>query len=241
MCRNDKLKDLYYEKYPLLYKKIHEENIKLDKLGNYKNKATNPLLLKTNDLYDSSDIKIMFFGQETNIWLREKNKGAFLGDIEPLIALYDDFYLKKKCYNYGGQFWNGIKRFEKIIQKSFPNKNIGLLWNNLVKIGKCSKGFPYKINHITNEYFNVIKEEIDILEPDFLVFFTGPNYDITLRSNLVDFKVISINGYKSKEICGINFSYLPKAIRTYHPNYLWRTKRIDDYLTEIVNYIKLNI
>lgn len=70
--------------------------------------ATNPLLLKSPVNYFESDYKIIFFGQETNIWLKEINAGRFNGDIAKIANLYERFYLKGNCYKYGGQFWNGI-------------------------------------------------------------------------------------------------------------------------------------
>jgi len=36
------------------------------------------------------------------------------------------------------------------LKKKYPNKKVGLLWNNIVKIGKCGIGFPHQFNGITN-------------------------------------------------------------------------------------------
>lgn len=234
---NDKLKLLYMEKYSILSQMIDVENQNLYKLDRKKSRATNPLLLKINETYETADLKIMFFGQETNIWYKEKNGGAFFGEIEPIINLYESFYLKGNCFKYGGQFWNGINRFETLIRKRFPDKKIGLIWNNVLKIGQCKKGFPKEINYITNKYFNVIIDEIKIIKPDYIIFFSGPNYDNLLKYVIGDFARKEIKSFKERELCEILSSNLPKSYRTYHPNYLWRTKNIDAYLLKIISEI----
>lgn len=231
---NKELRKLYETHYPDLTKEMFLRNEILDKKSE---RSTNPLLLSVGESYMNADLKIMFFGQETNFWLGEKNEGVFLGEIQPIIDLYNGFYLDKYCYKYGGQFWNGINRFKTNLKAQIPNKTIGLLWNNVVKIGKCDKGFPYKINDITNKYFNVISEEIKITKPDVLVFLSGPYYDSEIKKSLGDFNSISIDSFPPRKLCRLEFKNQPIAFRTYHPNYLWRNG-IDKYFNAIIQEIK---
>ncbi len=231
---NKDLKNLY----EINYKHLAKELIAINKeIEDESKQATNPLLLKVNEHYISADLKIMLFGQETNCWLGERNDGAFLGEIQPVIDLYDDFYTNDRCFTYGGQFWNGVKRLKTMLQQDIPNKKIGFLWNNVVKIGQRVSGFPYKINHITNQYFNVIKEEIQITEPDILIFLSGPRYDNELSKIFGDYTTERMGSFSERQLCKIECPDIPTGFRTYHPNYLWRNG-IDKYFNAIIEEIK---
>lgn len=237
---NKKLLDLYESNYPLLSEKLVEKNINLSKENQKPERGTNPLLLKIDKNYIEADIKIMIFGQETNVWLGEKNEGAFLGEIKPVIDIYQGFYLNNYCYKYGGQFWNGIKKFKELLQKEFPNKKISFVWNNVVKIGKIGKGFPHKINHITNNTFNIATKEISIVKPDYLVFFSGPNYDNEIKKQFGEIKKQSVSEYNARQLCVIENENIPFSLRTYHPNYLCRQgkDKYHKYLSTLVSEIK---
>ena len=151
MQQNRQLFALYESKYTELSENIRVINERLSLDGKLKQRATNPLLLKVTDDYINADIKIMFFGQETNGWLREKNKGEFCNEIGPVLSLYEKFYLSGECFSYGGHFWNGVARFKSLLQKQIPNKTIVFVYNNVLKIGKCGIGFPIQVNKITNK------------------------------------------------------------------------------------------
>ncbi len=226
---NQNLFDLYNNKYPKLTKVLNEKNKSLG----HKDRATNPLLLKIDDNYAKAELKVMIFGQETNTWLGEQNNAEFLGEIEPVYNLYEDFFLSGECYSYGGQFWNGISRFVKLSEQG-TDKKVGVVWNNVLKIGKCGKGSPFaSIQEIQFEHFNVIQEEINILKPDLLVFFSGPYYDHNIEKAFGKFGRKPINGFSEKQLCELEVSNLVPSFRTYHPNYLWRNN-INKYLEPIV-------
>lgn len=240
---NNKLKKLYSDLYPNLSKEIDKLNSKLEKENKKQERATNPLLLKVDNKYANADTKIMFFGQETNYWLSEQNSGAFLGKIEPVLDLYEHFYLKNNCFSYGGHFWNGIKRLKDILKKNFPDNNISYIWNNIIKIGICKKsekGFPHSVNNITNNYFNVIQKEIEILQPDILIFFSGPNYDIHLETILTKYEKEEIKPFRERELCKIISNNINLSFRTYHPNHLWRNN-IDNFFNAIVDAVSNKI
>ena len=231
---NAKLKTLYEEFLP----QLSEQAFCVNKQLSGKNKATNPLLIKIGEEYIDAKMKIMFFGQETNSWhLEMDGTGKFHGEIEPLLQLYKKFYLKKGCYSYGGQFWNGINRFKQQIKKHELHTS-GLIWNNVVKIGRCGKGTPNKeILNIQKRNFKVIEKEIEILKPDFLVFFSGPNYDHLINEMVAPTKFTPIKNFNERQLCTLETSFGVKAFRTYHPNYLWRNG-IDKYLDAIIYEMK---
>lgn len=188
-------------------------------------KPANPLLLKITDEYHIADLKIMFFGQETNGWW-----GDYLieGGVDRLQEEYSNFFVDRYCYTYGGQFWNGIKKLEDRLQDKAEeaNKSVSLLWNNIVKIGKTTgKGLPSKeIIDWQEGFFRLIRLEVGMLKPDIVFFFTGPNYDSFVSKTFPD--AVFQKGLENRtqrQIAKIKSVHLPKrTVRTYHPNYLWR-------------------
>lgn len=230
---NDKLLTLYSELWKPLCGKL-EEIIKDDTI---EDKPTNPLLLTIDDEEDfkQADIRIMFFGQETNSW-----NNFFNEDLNSTLKVYEEFYNQGECWSYGGQFWNGIKRFCSILKNKYPDKKVRIVGNNIVKIGKFDhKGFPGdSIYNIERNYFPVIKQEIEIIKPNVLLFLSGPNYDSRIRDNFGEISFEPIGNFTEKQLAKVNLDFSPLAFRTYHPNYLWRNG-IDDYFNAIVDEIDL--
>ena len=235
---NELLKKLYSSKWEKISYMLQSFN--KEKPNDSKNSATHPLLIKTNKEYETSDFKVMFFGQETNYWERETNDGAFEEgiDIETLLNRYDIFYLKRGYEGYGGHFWNFIRK----LKNSEIDKKIGYVWNNVLKIGKCGKGYPEQglINY-TFEYFNVISQEIEILKPNVLLFLSSYRYDEFIKRSLGNFSIIPIDGFNKNELCILKFDNLSVdlALRTYHPGYLHRLGK--ERMNKILNKIRVDI
>jgi len=230
---NQQLLDLYSSKWDKLsfeLQSVHD-NLELDI------KPANPLLLYVDDevKYNESEIKIMIFGQETNGWFEEKDVS-----IEKLQILYDEFFNKGEAWTYGGQFWNGVNRLIKSLQQKYPEKKIKLIWNNTVKIGKKKeKGMPPDyIYEIERNFFRVIPQEVQILKPNIIIFFSGPNYDNIIKDNFGEMNYQTCSLFSSRELGMVEFPGVQNCFRTYHPNFLFRNN-IDDYLESIVESIKL--
>ncbi len=138
---SDKLLTLYESKWDKLTKELNQIIDKSNDLN-----PTNPLLLKVNeDKYNKSDLKIMFFGQETNSW-----EGNFSGDISISINKYDRFFLNDSCFSYGGQFWNGISKLKNKFNDKFDNKKTYYNWNNICKIGNSERNTNTASQQIQN-------------------------------------------------------------------------------------------
>ena len=234
MKENGKLVELYNSKWEALSETLVDFNNKIRVDDDFKKLVANPLLLQIDENYANAELKIMFFGQETNGWGED-----FTGEIEPEIQRYIRFYLNDGYKQYGGQFWNGVNRMKQIFNIN-SNKTVGYIWNNVVKIGLCSKGYPYESHKFTLKYFDVLKAEIKILKPDVLIFLSGPGYDIEIENAIGEYLKSEIDGFSLRKLCEFKFKEdlgIKKAFRTYHPNYLWRNG-IDDYFNAISNEIK---
>lgn len=198
------------------------------------NNLGNPLLIhiKDEEEYENSDIKIMFFGQETNSWEGELGSK----NINELVDTYSEFIES----GYGGHFWNAVRDYVLTIKELNPNKSVKYLWNNILKIGKENgKGAP-KQNLVDKqkEVFPVIKEEIEILKPDIIIFFTGPYYDHYIKKEWNDLSIKKVDDYHERQLAVLNHKLLPSnTCRTYHPNYLYRKGKqfFSNIKEEIIN------
>ncbi|WNS73656.1 hypothetical protein RRV45_12070 [Bacillus sp. DTU_2020_1000418_1_SI_GHA_SEK_038] len=204
------------------------------------NQLSNPLLLYINDedKYKYADIKIMFFGQETNTWEGELGNKS----IDELLVTYSNFFGNGKCFKYGGPFWNTVKDYVNTIKQLNPDKSVECVWNNIIKIGKeKTKGAPDKsLVNIQKEKFPVIKEEIEILKPDLIIFFTGPNYDQYIKTEWRDLKINSVNSWETRKIALLKHELLPNnTIRTYHPNFMYMKGK--QFYSNIKDSITTNI
>ena len=230
---NKELLELYNSKWSVFQEKITT----LEKDDSLETKPAKPLLLCVDEegIYENADIKVMIFGQETNGWCSEGEKS-----VDEIVQTYFDFYHTDYCFTYGGQFWNGIKRFKKLFDQKFENKKNSFLWNNIIKVGKLDdKGFPPdEIYEVEKLEFNLIKSEIEILKPDVLIFLTGPNYDSVIKDSLGDYTQTALPNSSERQLSKINVLGKENCFRTYHPNYLWRND-IDDYFQTLINEIKI--
>jgi hypothetical protein len=230
---NDKLRELYASKW---------EDIRETLLEIYNDdpapEPTNPLLLYVDkeEEWLNADLRVMVFGQNTNSW--EK-----LGEpIDHLLNVYNGFFNEGECWSYGGSFWNGFARFKSILDAKYPDKQIHYLWNNIVKIGlDGSSDYPTEnIRKAEHDFFHVIPNEVNILQPDMLLFLTGPgpNYEDAIRRNFGEISYTAIPPYTERHVARLAIEQVRLAFRTYHPGYLWR-KDIDGHFKAIVQEITL--
>jgi len=94
-----------------------------------------------------------------------------------------------------------------------------------------------KIDKIQFDYFQVIRQEIEILQPNIMVFLTGYNYDHFIKKNIGDFKQekISDSLYRLKFI-DKNLDII--SFNTYHPNGLYRLKKNRIVIPNLIREIK---
>jgi hypothetical protein len=179
----------------------------------------NPLLISPPTKYFDSDFKIMYFGQETNQW-----EGQFHDSkgVDHLLDVYDRF-ANGSPYGGPGPFWNAVKQLNRSFSKS--HASLAFTYNNIIKIGKHgSKGLPSEpLLSWQKTWFQVIREEVRILTPDLIVFFTGPDYDKFLQEAFGPIEFSQVGARSTKQLSRVRAQGLPvNTFRTCHPNYLWR-------------------
>lgn len=156
----------------------------------YRGGPAHPLLIQPPANYGESTLKVMYVGQETNGY--ENEIGSLRKDqntphsVETLLALYDNFTNAPGGFKYRGHFTNAVNSYQQAFSRIDPTATF--TWNNVVKIGNAhDKGLPSETNlQWQDHWFDVIREEIRLLAPDVVLFFTGPRYDRFLRRVLPD-------------------------------------------------------
>jgi len=223
MSINNQLKELYSTNWNAMlneYKTIFE-NYQIEE-----NRPTNPFCLKVNEEeYEESDLSVMIFGQETFGW-----NGKFGKSIDECMMHYEKYYIKDGYKNNNHAFFRGVDFFKEKIKTHYADKNIIFMWNNISKIGRYeAKGTTEKIREFEREYFHVIKEELEILKPDIVIFLTGNRNDDVMFHftdvSFVEYKntatLSSKNGGKNYQpVYKVTSSFLPKkSVKLYHPSF----------------------
>ena len=176
MNTNDRLYQVYASQWDALCQKLDEVG-----LCGYE---YSPLLLSVNnpDDFDTADIKVMLFGQDMSAedWYMYDRHTQPLEACMRAIRTFDntkgsvELNGNRRRIGLGG----GMNNFIDTLNARFQGKEIRYVWNDVVKLGRnVTKGNPHKslLAEIERDYFNVVKEEINAIKPQVMVFLTGPN------------------------------------------------------------------
>jgi len=198
--RNSRLRAVYEEAFP----RLHE-------LTNPRPDASGPLLIEVPGEYERARVKLLCVGQQTNGW-PETSHG-----IDGLLKVYREFDLGR---NYtSSPFWVACHRLSRALNPDGPG--FSFTWSNLIKIDQ-DQGRPSPEVEESVCSLRLLEKEISILEPQVVVFFTGPRYDDRLRATFPGIKL----DVGSRWFSALRHSALPTAsFRTYHPGYLWRARQ----------------
>jgi hypothetical protein len=180
-------------------------------------KISYPLLLNVTSEYCTSNKKLMIVGKETYQW-GWKNDDIYLNIskekmISQLMGLYRDFL--DSTNSKASPFWNMTLKLLKHLNPD-TNKFTSLAWNNLIKID-VGKKRAVKYEDMLAQNFPVFLEEIKILKPDVVLFFTAHSYDARLLKTLIENDELPFHSY-----------------RTYHPAYLRRSKKENEIVDKLI-------
>ena len=217
------------EKLAGLYKNVNVLGLLNDYIGkNDTDDWTYPLLLRSYPEYESAEIKVMVFGKDTYGWIPEQEDIGNNGiDVDCLMTLYGNFFNKGNCA-YSSQFFPIINELIEMLREKQKRKSVRYLWNDIVKIGRGGSGFPEKMyNDFIKDNVNpIISMEIEILRPNLIIFFSGPNtdqsgpYDDVLNDVFNNPERKSVEGFDERRLCEIIIPNIEKSFRLYHPRYL---------------------
>jgi len=182
-----------------------------------------PLLIKPNDLYFRQSKRLMIIGQQTNGW------SYYYKDIEKQLRNYEEFNLGEEYYS--SPFWNVTRKLEKAI----GNDEYSCVWTNINKFD-LDANRPYgKYEELISTVDSILINEIEILEPNICIFFTGPSFDYRIRKIFSGVEFKEIQNWKLGQLCQLKHKYLPKcSVRTHHPKSL----RIRHFEDDFIEYIQ---
>ena len=190
-----------------------------------------PFLIWPRQSYSTAPVRIMICGQETQGWGNELDT-TDPGLVSPrrIADIYNGFVNNG---GYNSPYWN----FSKRVAKAFPDARF--VHENIVKIGKRKgAGCDESIFRLGLEHFPVVREEINILKPDLILFLTGKDYDERIRAVLGYFTSERIDADRYIKRLTFADPALPPAIKTYHPGFLQRNGWYHDYANAIIGEIK---
>lgn len=149
-------------------------------------------------------------------------------EVDALLNLYRKFDL-------GGHyratpFWS----FSHKIAAQINESEKSFLWSNLLKVDKDGQRVePVEEDQLKS--IGLLAEEIEIIHPDVILFFTGPDYDSVLCKHLA--VTLDERGNRlMSEVKGFQFGTL--ALRTYHPMYLRLAKVEGSVLDQIMQRVR---
>lgn len=203
-------------------------------------KCSLPLLLHLDDRWEKSRTRVLVVGQETLAWQFIKGKDGWeqdsvstyaefaarrQGGADLVGALMDDYerFLEGREHK-NSPFWRAFGEL-----RTMPGTSI--LWTNLVRcsvdngsvIRNCTKA---QLDHLLKAQRGLLVEEIQLLQPTAVVFFTGPNYDRILCNEFPDARFHAVQGHQERQFCRVQANGLPaRSFRLYHPGYLVRSGR----------------
>jgi len=185
--------------------------------------------------YKNAEIKILFIGQEPNTWIYES-----WAEIERPLERYKEFALATNKKNDETTFWKGVVQVNEILNRK-PDNRLCFLWTNVSKYSTKEGGrVADKDFDFINENFNVLQSEINIIKPDVVIFFSGPDLDERITTQFegkLIFEKIH-DQIPSRQLAKIIHKNLPRdTYRVYHPSALQRQKKWN-YLQLIINQIK---
>jgi len=201
-----------------------------------------PLLMKLPENWFEYGKRILVVGQETQGWKKEDLNINSFSDFRKMpdsIAKLQDAYVhfrfaKSKANRRNSPFWRAFREIRERCDSNSCSEEFetNVLWTNLYKCDNDKKSWYSKNSararqSVEKALQGVLLKEIDVLKPTGIIFFTGPRYDDYLNRSLNG--NVSISPMDDRfpprqlaKLCVNGLSIL--AFRTYHPNYLLRSK-----------------
>lgn len=196
-----------------------------------------PLALAVTPEWEASPTRLLIIGQETlghglfgaqALGIAPNDIGSFAElvalpnreeAIERLVSVYRSSMTGDGARE-SRPFWLAFNKLWRL--PSFESA----LWSNLFW---CSlDGGSVWENSKSSEIVEIalmqrgrLRREIELLKPTAVVFFTGPNYDATLKGEFDDARLLKVNDLPERGFARVSSHSLPEAsFRLYHPKAL---------------------
>ena len=171
--------------------------------------------------YKEMNKKILIIGQEVDGWrkIKDNPKDAMLDTLD--ISIKPPKHKPKHPRPFNAFSRKFCETVNKECKSKFP---ISWASANIRKFSyKKTPKFKLheKVHNLIYDKFNCLEEEIKIINPEIVLFLTGPNYDdyIKVQLNGVKFHKLENSDYEKRQFARVEHEVLPKkSFRIYHPN-----------------------
>lgn len=151
---------------------------------------SHPFMLHANPEYLSAPIRVMFVGKESNGWLERLGKlDVFYKDVRLGVA----HCVSRHRWQYEEGSWNTpfLRMLTKVASDLQLPGRAAVLWNNLLKCdwdrgrtdSRVAIGHSDALRGMSARLF---RAEVDILQPDFILFACGADYDLAIKASLLN-------------------------------------------------------
>ncbi len=160
--------------------------------------------------------KILVVGKKTNGWeFKENAKESMLFTLD---FLYSTQHNNKMSFTFPYKFCKSINNYnyQNVIKKTY------FAWVSLDKFSYDTNNriqLNDEARHIVDNEFNILEKEIEIINPDIVLFLTG-DYDKYIKKQLDGVKFHKLGNCEC-DIARVEHKVLDKRIsfRTYQPDY----------------------
>lgn len=182
-----------------------------------------PFLISPNELYLKQSKRLMIVGQQTNGW------SYFIEDVDKQMKTYEEFNLGIDYYS--SPFWNITRK----VERALGNDEYSCVWTNLFKFD-LDANRPYgAYDFEVSKLDSIFIKEIEILQPDICIFFTGPSFDHKIEELFKGINFEKVGEWEERQLCKLKHKNLPVlTYRTHHPKSL-RLRYLEE---DFINFVK---
>lgn len=182
-----------------------------------------PYLASASDSFVAAGRRLVVVGKETNTWfnsnIHEISRLEAPEAVDFMMEKYRSFDLGRK-YKGRGSFWTPVRELSRRLVGEGHSDSDAFVALNISKFDERGSKPPTSVLE-AQLATDLLKGEIEILQPEVVVFHTGPSYDKWIPRW---FPGAEIEG--DRWLATIKAPSLPPTtFRSYHPQYLNRTRQ----------------
>jgi hypothetical protein len=197
-----------------------------------------PLLIEPTQQWLNGKHRVLVVGQETREWgsYSVKKLAAFSSSSDAVSQVLNRY--REFSFGGAGYFWTYFKSLRQVFDSQSEGFESSVLWTNLYRVSVEADKEEVEDNYSVERNTTLIEraalramsrevllEEIRLLEPTMVVFFTGPNYDAALTDVFQGAVLSAVEPFTARQMSWVQHPALPKkSIRSYHPGYMNRAK-----------------
>jgi len=147
-----------------------------------------PLFMQIDSTYFQNRFKILFIGKELEEWFGNISKKEMF-NVDNLMNIYQNYQTSGRN---DSPFWKFINDIKNDVNGSDDG---GYMWTTISKFNFHRNTPPPVIQQRNDSGFELLREEIEILQPDMVFFLTGFSYDEQLKHVFpgIDYEMIQKN------------------------------------------------